>query len=90
MGEAFLGNNPQDMQDLVTKIKHAVDSINQAISQLDGKVSSVQWNGPDATKFKTSDWPSHKGNLSKIVTDLEQVAQVVTKQKEQQEQTSAN
>ena len=90
MGEQFLGNNPQDMQDLITKINNAVNQIRDAMNQIEGKVNNVQWNGSDATRFKTVQWPESKTSLTTIISNLEGVAQLVTKQKTEQEQTSAN
>ncbi|WP_285726596.1 hypothetical protein [Psychromicrobium xiongbiense] len=90
MSDAFLGNNPQDMQDLVNKINQAVTDIQNAVTGLDAKATSVQWNGPDANNFKHTEWPAHKAKLNNIVQDLQTVSQTVSKQREQQITTSAN
>ncbi|AJT40473.1 WXG100 family type VII secretion target [Psychromicrobium lacuslunae] len=90
MGEAFLGSNPEDMQDLITKINQAVDQIHQAVNGLDSKATSVQWNGPDANNFKHTEWPQHKQNLNKVADDLHQVGQTVQKQRQQQIDTSGH
>ncbi|NYE96620.1 uncharacterized protein YukE [Psychromicrobium silvestre] len=90
MGEAFLGNNPEDMQELVTKINQAVEQIHQAVSGLDAKATSVQWHGQDANNFKHTEWPQHKSQLNKVAEDLRSVGQNVAKQRQQQIETSGH
>lgn len=85
----MIGNNPQDMAELANKIAQAVQQINQLISSLTAKASSVQWEGPDAKKFKGTDWPHQKTQLTKIANDLETTKTVILKQKAEQEATSA-
>lgn len=85
----MIGNNPEDMADLAKKIAHAVEQLNQITSTLTSKANSVQWEGPDAKRFKGSEWPQYKSQLSKVAQELTQVKQVVLKQKAQQEQASA-
>ncbi|GAA4656555.1 hypothetical protein [Arthrobacter cryoconiti] len=85
----LIGNDPQDMADLASKIAHAVDQIHTITSTLDSKANSVQWQGPDASRFKTSDWPSYKSSLTRVAADLETVKATVLKQKQQQEAASA-
>ncbi|WP_150117044.1 hypothetical protein [Arthrobacter sp. ERGS1:01] len=84
----MLGNNPADMADLANKLAQAVDQINQITSTLDSKAHGVQWEGPDANRFKSSDWPSHKSALSRVAQELDQVKNTVNRQR--QEQISAS
>ncbi|WP_146238824.1 WXG100 family type VII secretion target [Arthrobacter livingstonensis] len=86
----LIGNNPEDMADLASKIGHAVDQIQQLTSTLDGKATSVQWQGPDADRFKHTDWPTYKTQLNKVAQSLAQVQQNVNKQKQEQISTSAH
>lgn len=81
---AMLGSDPQDMAQLVAKLATAIDQINQAMSTLDSKAQSVRWEGPDANRFKSSQWPASKQQLSRVVTELTEVKQLVNKQKQQQ------
>ncbi|MDQ0278337.1 uncharacterized protein YukE [Arthrobacter silviterrae] len=85
----MLGSDPNDMADLVNKIGHAVDQIHTVTSTLDSKAQSVRWEGPDANRFKSSEWPSYKASLQRVAQDLEQVKNLVNKQKEQQINASA-
>lgn len=80
----MIGSDPADMADLVNKLAHAVDQIHQITSTLDGKAHSVRWEGPDANRFKTSDWPSYKSSLSKVAQSLEEVKGLVNRQKQEQ------
>nr|WP_256127706.1 WXG100 family type VII secretion target [Arthrobacter sp. SDTb3-6] len=86
----MIGNNPEDMADLAGKLGHAVDQIQQLTSSLDGKANSVQWQGPDADRFKHTDWPTYKTQLTKVAHSLQEVQQNVNKQRQQQIQTSAH
>lgn len=47
---AMIGNDPQDMAELASKIGQAVDQIQQALSTLDGKAQSVRWEGPSTLR----------------------------------------
>ncbi|MGA7203085.1 MAG: hypothetical protein WBX27_00480 [Specibacter sp.] len=84
----MIGSDPQDMADLVNKLAHAVDQIQQITSTLDNKAHSVRWEGPDANRFKSSDWPAYKSSLTKVAQSLGEVKTLVNKQK--QEQISAS
>ena len=86
----LMGNNPEDMADLASKIGHAVDRIRQITSTLDGKANSVQWQGPDADRFKHSEWPTYKSQLARVSQSLQDVQQNVNKQKQEQINTSAH
>ena len=85
----MLGNDPQDMADLANKLNQAVDQIQQITSTLDGKAQSVRWEGPDANRFKSSDWPQYKNQLTRVAQELEAVKALVNKQKQQQISASA-
>lgn len=80
----MIGNDPQDMGELVSKLSTAVDQITQAMTSLDGKAQSVRWEGPDATRFKGTQWPSSKQQLARVIADLNDVKALVARQKQQQ------
>ncbi|POH59362.1 hypothetical protein [Arthrobacter glacialis] len=80
----MIGNDPQDMAELVSKLSTAVDQITQAMSTLDGKAQSVRWEGPDATRFKGTQWPASKKQLARVIAELNDVKSIVAKQKQQQ------
>ncbi|MGP9500780.1 hypothetical protein ACT3TS_15995 [Specibacter sp. AOP5-B1-6] len=84
----MLGNDPQDMADLVSKLGTAIDQITQVMTTLDGKAQSVRWEGPDATRFKGTQWPTSKKSLARVISDLGDVKVIVNKQKQQQEAAS--
>lgn len=86
---AMLGSDPQDMAELISKLAQAVDQIQSAMSTLDAKAQSVRWEGPDAKRFKGSQWPQSKQQLNRVVADLNDVKVLVTRQKTQQENASA-
>ncbi|ALE93900.1 hypothetical protein AOC05_03190 [Arthrobacter alpinus] len=70
-------------------MSQAVDQIHQITSMLDGKAQSVRWEGPDANRFKSSEWPQYKSALTRVAQDLEAVKGIVNKQKQQQINASA-
>ncbi|MFC8303501.1 hypothetical protein ACFUCV_07415 [Specibacter sp. NPDC057265] len=86
---AMLGSDPQDMAELISKIATAIDQIQSAMGTLDSKAQSVRWEGPDAKRFKGSQWPQSKQQLNRVVADLNDVKVLVTRQKTQQENASA-
>ncbi len=86
---AMLGSDPQDMAELISKIATAIDQIQSAMGTLDSKAQSVRWEGPDAQRFKGSQWPQSKQQLNRVVADLNEVKVLVTRQKAQQESASA-
>ncbi|MET4002702.1 MULTISPECIES: hypothetical protein [Arthrobacter] len=85
---AMIGNDPQDMAELVSKLASAIDQITTAMSTLDGKAQSVRWEGADATRFKGTTWPTSKKQLNNVINDLTQVKTLVNKQKLQQIEAS--
>ena len=72
------------MADLASKLGNAIDQITQVMGTLDGKAQSVRWEGPDATRFKGTQWPTSKKSLSRVIADLGDVKTIVNKQKQQQ------
>ncbi|WP_104086879.1 WXG100 family type VII secretion target [Arthrobacter sp. GMC3] len=80
----MIGNDPQDMGELATKLNQAVEQIHQLTAMLDSKAQSVRWEGPDATRFKSTQWPQHKTALTRVSQELESVKNLVNKQKQEQ------
>ncbi|WP_207343673.1 hypothetical protein [Arthrobacter sp. E3] len=80
----MLGSDPQDMADLASKLGNAIDQITQVMSTLDSKASSVLWEGPDAKRFKGTEWPMSKKALARVIADLGNVKTVVNKQMNEQ------
>ncbi|PYH00278.1 hypothetical protein CVV67_11020 [Arthrobacter stackebrandtii] len=77
------------MQQLVNTLTQAIDQIQSAMTLVDNKANSVQWQGPDADTFKGSTWPNSKGQLNNVITDLTDVRSKVTTQRQQQIDASA-
>jgi len=85
----MLGSDPQDMAELISKLATAIDQIQSAMGTLDGKVNSVNWKGPDAERFKGTQWPQSKQQLNRVINDLNDVKTLVNRQKSEQERASA-
>ena len=62
------GMNPDEVEGLGHRLKQAGDQITALINELNGRVSSTTWEGPDAQKFKQSWWPEHRTRLQQIAT----------------------
>ena len=72
-----------------TSLDAEAKRVRAVISDLDGRVAKVDWRGPDASKFKSSTWPSARSQLEKLVAGYEQLREMAKTQRVQQERTSA-
>lgn len=88
MAGNMVGSDLQDMQALIGKLDQAIGQIQDAMNSVDGKVNSVVWRGPDADRFRSSEWPNTKSQLTKVINDLTTVKTTVTRQRSEQENTS--
>jgi len=86
---AFMGMNPAQMRTFETSLDAEAKRVRAVISDLDGRVAKVDWRGPDASKFKSSTWPSARSQLQKLVSGYEQLREMAKTQRVQQERTSA-
>lgn len=88
MAGNMYGSDLNDMQDLIGKLDQAITQIQDAMNSVNGKVGSVAWAGPDADRFKSSEWPTTRTQLTKVINDLTTVKTTVTRQRTEQENTS--
>ncbi len=88
MAGNMIGSDLGDMQDLIGKLAQAIDQIQGAMGSVDGKVNSVVWRGPDADRFRSSEWPNTKSQLTRVISDLTTVKETVQRQRSEQESTS--
>ena len=60
------GMNIEEVRALGQMLQAKKGEIEQLIHQIEAKVSSAGWEGPDARTFKDQWWPEHRGHLSQM------------------------
>jgi uncharacterized protein YukE len=86
----MLGLSPDSMNQLISAFNQQKETLNNVITQIEGQVNAVSWQGQDATKFKSSDWPDSKTKLTAVIQSFEGVVQALNKQLTEQQQASGN
>ena len=85
---AMYGADIEQLQQLSTQLNSKAGEIQNVISQLSSQISSVNWLGPDATKFK-SDWQGqHVAQLKQVVSALQAASQNARKNAQEQQTAS--
>ena len=86
---AVSGQDIEQVQQLATQLNAKAEDIQQVVTQLTSAINSVQWTGPDATKFR-SDWQSqHTAKLKAVVSALQAASQSAKKNAQEQQQASS-
>jgi uncharacterized protein YukE len=62
--------NPDEVEGLGRRLRQAADQLNSIINELNSRVTSTTWEGPDARQFKGQWWPEHRQHLSATATAL--------------------
>jgi uncharacterized protein YukE len=82
------GADIEQLSQLSTQLNSKASEIQNVISQLSSQISSVNWLGPDATKFK-SDWQGqHVAQLKQVVSALQAASQSAKKNAQEQQTAS--
>jgi uncharacterized protein YukE len=85
---ALFGQDIEQVQQLSVQLNSKADEIQNVISALSSAVSSVQWMGPDAERFK-SEWQStHVSQLRQVVEALRTASQNARKNAQEQQTAS--
>lgn len=82
------GMNPEEVRQLGGQLQDVSRQIESIMGQLNSKVSTTTWVGPDATQFKDQWWPEHRQHLQKVSTDLQGFGQSAINNASEQEQVS--
>ena len=86
---AFYGLDIEQVQQFATLTKQKSSDITQMSSEITSKLEGTQWEGPDATQFR-SDWTQvHVPALRQIAEALETVSTTAAQNASEQEQASA-
>ncbi|MEJ1229647.1 MAG: hypothetical protein WDM88_01865 [Galbitalea sp.] len=88
MAGAFWGLDVEGVRALATNLDTDGDQIDQILSKLTGILSSTQWSGPDADKFR-NDWQgAHSTALRNVSQALHDTATLARSNAAAQEQVS--
>lgn len=82
------GMNIEEVRALGQFLQQKKGEIEGIINQIEAKVSSAGWEGPDAQRFKGDWWPKHKGNLQQMGEELHGFGQSALNNASAQEQAS--
>jgi uncharacterized protein YukE len=85
---ALWGQDVAEVQKLATQLSSKASEIQSIISQLSSQISSVNWQGPDATKFRSEWQSSHTAKLKAVVDALNQASQSAKKNAQDQQSAS--
>lgn len=80
----FEGADVQELLQLATKLEHAAGGIAAARSVVSGRVSSAQWIGPDADRFRAQWSGELQGKLKSVSAALEEAGKTVRHNADQQ------
>lgn len=85
---AVWGLDVAQVRQLSSQLNQKAGDIDGILSQLTAALNSTQWEGPDATQFR-SDWSGqHTASLRQVAEALRNAAQRAQQNATQQEQTS--
>lgn len=84
------GMNVEQVRHLGNLMKTKAEEIRQIMSQLDSQLHNTSWEGPDATAFKGSQWPEHRGHLNTVAVSLDGFGQSALNNAAEQENTSGH
>ncbi len=82
------GMNIEEVRSLGQRLKQESQNLQNIMSSLQGLVQNTTWVGPDAQQFKGPWWDGHRGNLQKIVQDLDGFGQSAINNATEQENVS--
>lgn len=85
---AVWGLDVQQVRQLSTQLNQKASDIDSILSTLTNALSNTQWEGPDATQFR-SDWSGqHTSSLRQVAQALRDAANKASQNASAQEQTS--
>jgi uncharacterized protein YukE len=85
---ALYGADIEQVQQLSNQLNAKANEIENVISQLSSAISSVNWMGPDADRFR-SDWQGqHVAQLKQVVSALQAASQNARRNAQEQQTAS--
>lgn len=85
---AYFGQDVEQVQQLAGQLTTRADDIGRLIAQLSSTVDAVDWQGPDAERFR-SDWHGqHRTALNAVVSALQDASQSARRNAQDQQTAS--
>jgi uncharacterized protein YukE len=85
----FWGANVDELKGLGVELTNRSGDIKNILGQLNGKLNSTNWQGPDADRFRSAWTSQHVPALNRVISELNQAGVDAKKNAEQQRSTSA-
>lgn len=82
------GMNVDDVRALGDLLKRKAADIRALVSEIEGKVHSTAWEGPDARAFKDQWWPEHKQHLATVADQVDGFGQSALNNAQEQQDIS--
>ncbi|MCG7592736.1 WXG100 family type VII secretion target [Mycobacterium sp. PSTR-4-N] len=85
---ALYGADIEQVQQLSNQLNAKANDIQGIVSQLSSAISSVNWMGPDADRFR-SDWQGqHVAQLKQVISALQTASQNARRNAQEQQTAS--
>ncbi len=65
------GMNPDEVDALGNELKKEAEAIRTIIGNVNSRIASTTWEGPDAQTFKNQWWPEHRTHLNQVASDID-------------------
>ena len=85
---AFYGMDVPEVRQTGQLMQQISGQIEDLMRQIDGRVRSTSWLGPDADRFKNDWWPKHQATLKNIATELHGLGQSALNNAQEQDDIS--
>lgn len=82
------GMNVEDVRALGDLLKRKAADIRSIVSEINGKVHSTAWEGPDARAFKDQWWPDHQQKLATVADQVDGFGQSAINNAQEQQDAS--
>lgn len=82
------GMNVDEVRMLGDLLKRKAADIRAIVSEINGKVHSTVWEGPDARAFKDQWWPEHQQHLTSVADQVDGFGQSALNNAQEQENIS--
>ncbi|MGH3677202.1 MAG: hypothetical protein ACRDU5_15965 [Mycobacterium sp.] len=85
---AYFGQDIEQVQMLANQLNARAGEVEKLIAQLSATVDSIEWQGPDAERFK-ADWKGqHAAQLRAVVSTLQTASQDARRNAQDQQMAS--
>ncbi|MDT5101314.1 MAG: hypothetical protein QOC76_5051 [Mycobacterium sp.] len=85
---AYFGQDVEQVQQLASQLNTRADDIQRLVSQLSSTVDAVDWQGPDAERFRSEWQGQHRTALNAVVSALHDASQSARRSAQDQQTAS--